>query len=281
VSEVPQSGSYIPTERSPRSRCTGVGEKQIIASDKNRSRSYSPVTILTENCAQGNTANVYNTVEFRFQRKIPECNVITLSEKQSIVSLAVVPTHTTQPTIHRSGKVAAVSHKRHSLYKTRVSHILRKTTGNCCIDPIMCLRNNRCQDTHKRQVLWARIRARGLLRNPASPMSPVSSSSSFILIATKHASTLERSWVSARSEVYSDVVNNRNRSSWHRLYGVNYTWPPPPTHARPIYNRTACYSNISYSKTFTSSTSLSVLHIRAQCCANSGRTSAIWPAKNT
>jgi len=36
-------------------------------------RSYSPtiVTILTENCAQGNTANVYNKVEFRFKRKIP------------------------------------------------------------------------------------------------------------------------------------------------------------------------------------------------------------------
>ena len=31
VSEVPQSGSFT-----PRSHCTGVGEKQIIASDKNR-----------------------------------------------------------------------------------------------------------------------------------------------------------------------------------------------------------------------------------------------------
>jgi hypothetical protein len=145
----------------------------------------------------------------------------------------------------------------------------------------MWLRNNRCQDTHKYQVLWVRMRARGLLQDPASPMSPVSSSS-FILIATKHASTQERSWVSARREVYSDVVNNRNKSSWHTLYGVNYTWPlPPTTHARTIYNRRACYSNISCSKTFTSSTSLSVLHIRAQCCANSDRTSAIWPAKNT
>lgn len=42
VREVPQPGSCTPTERSPRSHCTGVGEKQIIASDKNRAPVVQP-----------------------------------------------------------------------------------------------------------------------------------------------------------------------------------------------------------------------------------------------
>jgi len=42
VRVVPKSGSYTPTERCPRSHCTGVGEKHITASDKNRTPVVQP-----------------------------------------------------------------------------------------------------------------------------------------------------------------------------------------------------------------------------------------------
>jgi len=211
VWEVQQSGSYTPTERPPRSHCTGVGEKQIIASDRNRTSVVQPYHSHYNDrklCPRQHGKRLQHgriSVQAKDTGNVI-CHYIIWKTEYRFTSFRT--NDATQPTIHRSGTVAAGSHKRHSLHKTRTSHTLRKIAGNCCIDPIMWLRNNRCQDTHKCQVLWVCMRARGLLRNPASPMSP-ESSSSFILIATKHASTQEGSWVSARSEVYSDVVNNK------------------------------------------------------------------------